>query len=128
MEEDNRVNMGGKELKKVTEFKYLGSTIDSKGGSMTEIKRRIAEGWNRLSKVSEVLCNSNMPATVKGRVYHTCVRPAMLYGMETVPMTKAQKGRMEVAEVKMPRLPLGLRDESSTKSEGTKNARDKKAW
>ena len=47
MEEDNRVNMGGKELKKVTEFKYLGSTIDSKGGSMAEIKRRITEGWNR---------------------------------------------------------------------------------
>ena len=41
MEEDNRVSMGGRESKEVKEFKYLGSTIDSKEGSMTEIKRRI---------------------------------------------------------------------------------------
>ena len=39
IEEDNRVSMGGRELKKVTEFKFLGSTIDSNGGSMTQIKR-----------------------------------------------------------------------------------------
>ena len=60
--------MGGRELKKVTEFKYLGSTIDSKGGSMTEIKRRITAGWNGWRKVAGVLCDRNMPATVKGRV------------------------------------------------------------
>ena len=47
--------MGGRELKKVTGFKYLGSTIDSKGGSMTEIKRRITAGWNGWRKVTGVL-------------------------------------------------------------------------
>ena len=108
MEEDNRVSMGGRELKKVTELKYLGSTIDSKGGSMTEIKRRISAGWNGWRKVTGVLCDRNMPAAVKGRVYRTCVRPAMLYGIETVPMTKAQEGKMEVAEMKMLRFSLGL--------------------
>ena len=45
---------------------------------------------------------------VKGRVYRTCVRPAMLYGIETVPMTKVQEGKMEVAEMKMLRSSLGL--------------------
>ena len=42
---DNRASMEGDELKKVTEFKYLGSTIDSKGGNMTEIRNRITTGW-----------------------------------------------------------------------------------
>ena len=79
MEEDNRVRMGGRELKKVTEFKYFGSTVDSKRGSMTEITRRTTAGWNGWRKVTGVLCDRNMPATVKGRVYRTCVRPAMLY-------------------------------------------------
>ena len=60
--------MGGRELKNVTEFKYLGSTIDRKGGSMAEIKRRITAGWNGWRKVTGVLCDRNMPATVKGRV------------------------------------------------------------
>ena len=56
---------------------------------MTEIKRRITVGWNGWRKVTEALCDRNMPATVKGRVHRTCVRSAMLYGMETVPMAKA---------------------------------------
>ena len=65
-------------------------------------------GWNGWRKVTGVLCDRNMPAAVKGRVYRTCVRPAMLYGIETVPMTKAQEGKMEVAEMKMLRISLGL--------------------
>ena len=108
MEEDNKVSVGGRELKKVTEFKYLGSTIDSKGGSMTEIKRGITAGGNGWRKVTGVLCDRNMPGTVKGRVYCTSVRPAVLYGIETVLMTKAQEGRIEVAEMKMLRFSLGL--------------------
>ena len=74
------------------EFKYLGSTIDS----LIEIKRRITAGWNGRREVTGVLYDRNMPATVKERVYRIYVRPVMLCGMETVPMTKAQEGRMEV--------------------------------
>ena len=51
---------------------------------MTEIKRRITAGWNGWRKVTRVLCDRNMPATDKGQVYDTCIRQAMLYGMETV--------------------------------------------
>ena len=72
MEEDNRVSMGGRESKEVKEFKYLGSTIDSKRGSMEEIKRRITAEWNGWRGVTGVLCDRNMPATVKGRVYCKC--------------------------------------------------------
>ena len=90
------------------EFEYLGSTIYSKGGRMTEIKRRISSGWNGWRKVTGVLCDRNMPAAVKGRVYRTCVRPAMLYGMETVPMTKAQEGKMEVAEIENAKILIGI--------------------
>ena len=76
---------------------------------MTEIKRRITVGWNGWRKVTGVLCDRNKPVTVKGRVYRTCIRPATLHEMETVPMTKAQEGRMEVAEMKMLRFLMGLR-------------------
>ena len=36
---------------------------------------------------------------MKGKVYKVAVRPAMLYGLETVALTKRRE--MEVAEVKM---------------------------
>ena len=40
-------------------------------------------------------------------VQATTVRPAMLYGMEVVSVTKKQENKMEVAEMKMLRFSLG---------------------
>ena len=48
-----------------------------------------------------MLCDKNMLLRVKGKVYRTCVRPAMLYGMKTVPVTKYQERKFEVAEMSM---------------------------
>ena len=45
---------------------------------------------------------------VKGKVYKVAVRPAMLYGMETVALTKRQEAEMEVIELTMLRFPLGV--------------------
>ena len=36
---------------------------------------------------------------VKGKVYKMVVRPAMLYGLETVPLTKKQEAELAVAEI-----------------------------
>ena len=95
------------------EFKYLGSTIQDDGGSDKEVERRIQAGWSSWHKVTGVLCDKRVPEKIKGRMYTTMVRPAMLYGMETVPVTKAQEKKMEVAEMKMLRFSVGLtrRDE-----------------
>ena len=45
---------------------------------------------------------------MKGKVYRVAVRPAMLYGLETVALTKRQEAEMEVAELKMLRCSLGV--------------------
>ena len=45
---------------------------------------------------------------VKGNVYKVAVRPAMLYGLETVALTIRQEAEMEVAELKMLRFSLGV--------------------
>ena len=49
-----------------------------------------------------------VPTRVKGKVYRVAVRPAMLYGLETVALTKRQEAEMEVAELKMLRFSLGV--------------------
>ncbi|KAK3516314.1 hypothetical protein QTP70_009370 [Hemibagrus guttatus] len=43
-------------------------------------------------------------ARIKGKVYRTVVRPAMLYGLETVSLRKRQESELEVAELKMLRM------------------------
>ena len=58
--------------------------------------------------MSGVICERRVPARVKGKVYKVAVRPAMLYGLETVALTKRQEAEMEVAELKMLRFSLGV--------------------
>ena len=53
-------------------------------------------GWNRWRKVSRVICNRRLPARVKEKVYSSIVKLAMVYGLETVAVTKKQVEDMEV--------------------------------
>ncbi|KAK3510598.1 hypothetical protein QTP70_011788 [Hemibagrus guttatus] len=102
------VRLQGEEVKKVQEFKYLGSTVQSNGEWGKEVKKRVQAGWNGWRKVSGVLCERKISARIKGKVYRTVVRPAMLYGLETVSLRKRQESELEVAELKMLRFSLGV--------------------
>ena len=70
------------------------------------MKKRVQAGWNGWRRISGVICDRRVPARVKlkGKVYKVPVRPAMLYGLETVALTK----RQEVDELKMLRFSLGV--------------------
>ncbi|KAK3556412.1 hypothetical protein QTP70_008101 [Hemibagrus guttatus] len=102
------VRLQGEEVKKVQEFKYLGSTVQSNGEWGKEVKKRVQAGWNGWRKVSGVLCDRKISARIKGKVYRTVVRAAMLYGLETVSLRKRQESELEVAELKMLRFSLGV--------------------
>ncbi|KAK3530945.1 hypothetical protein QTP70_006500 [Hemibagrus guttatus] len=102
------VRLQGEEVKKVQEFKYLGSTVQSNGECGKEVKKRVQAGWNRWRKVSGVLCDRKISARIKGKVYKTVVRLAMLYGLETVSLRKRQESELEVAELTMLRFSLGV--------------------
>ncbi|KAK3527749.1 hypothetical protein QTP86_003187, partial [Hemibagrus guttatus] len=104
------VRLQGEEVKKVQEFKYLGSTVQSNGECGKEVKKRVQAGWNGWRKVSGVLCERKISARIKGKVYRTVVRAAMLYGLETVSLRKRQESELEVAELKMLRYWASLRN------------------
>ena len=57
-------------------------------------------------KVSGVLCDRKLSASFKSKMHKGVVRPAMLYAMETMAVTKRQAEKMEVAELKMVRFTL----------------------
>ncbi|KAK3524491.1 hypothetical protein QTP70_029270 [Hemibagrus guttatus] len=100
------VRLQGEEVKKVQEFKYLGSTVQSNGECAKEVKKRVQAGWNGWRKVSGVLCDRKISARIKGKVYRTVVRPAMLYGLEIVSLRKRQESELE--QLKHEVLPLHL--------------------
>ena len=102
------LKLQGEKLKRAKTFKYLGSTVCSNGRCEEEVRRRIQSGWMSWKKMSGVLCDRKLSARVKGKIYKSVVRPAMLYGMETVAVTERQVAKMEVAELKMVRWVLGV--------------------
>ena len=105
--QEDQVHMAGSQLKRVDDFKYLGSMIQMDGGTEKEVAKRIQAGWGAWRKVTGIMCERKVLAAVKGRMYKTMIRPAMLYGMEAVAVTKGQERKMEVAEVKMLMFSLG---------------------
>ena len=106
------VDMQSAQLPQVTEFKYMGSTLQSDGGMSAEITKRTQCGWNNWRKMSGVLCDKRVPPHVKGKIDNMVVQPAMLYGIKTVPVTSPYVKKREVTGMKMCRCACGhtLRD------------------
>ena len=115
--DNETVKMEDTKVPRVKEFKYLGSTVQESGACEREVKKRVQAGWNVWRRVSGVICDSRLPARVKGKVYSSVVRPAMLYGLETVAVTKKQVEGMEVAEMKMLRFTMGVTRKDKIRNE-----------
>ena len=107
-QDEDEIKIQGAEVKKVEDFKYLGSTVQSNGDCNREVKKRIQAGWNGWRKVTGVICDRKISPEVKGKVYRTVVRPALLFGLETVATSKKQEAELEVAELRMLRWSLGV--------------------
>ena len=105
--DDETVKMEDTKVPRVKEFKCLGSTVQ--------------ESWNRWRRVSGVICDRRLPARVKGKVYSSVVRPAMVYGLETVAVTKKQVEELEVAEIKMLRFAMGVTRKDKIRKEHIKS-------
>ena len=117
-------------MTKVDDFKYLGSTVQSNGECGREVKKRVQAGWNGWRRMSGVICDRRVPTRVKlkGKVYKVAVRPAMLYGLETVALTKRQEAEMEVAELKMLRFSLGVTRMDKIRNEYIRVGKGGKVW
>ena len=102
--DDETVKMENTKAPRVKEFKYFGSKVQQSGICERKVKKRVQAGWNGWRRVSGVICDRKLPARVKGKVYSSVVRPAMVYGLETVAFTKKQVEEMEVTEMKILRF------------------------
>ena len=115
--DDETVKMKNTKVPRVKKFKYLGSTVQESGSCEREIKKRVQAGWNGWRRVSGVICNRKLPVRVKGKVCSTVARSAMVYGLETLPVTKKQVEEMEVAEMKMLRFAMGVTRKDNIRNE-----------
>ena len=115
--DDETVKMEDTKVPRVKEFKYLGSMVQESGNCEREVKRRVQAEWNGWKKVSGVICDRRLPARVKGKVCSAAVIQAMVYGLETVAVTKKQVKGMEVAEMKMLRFAMRVTRKDKIRNE-----------
>ena len=93
--------------------------------------KRMQAGWGAWRKITGVMCDGRVSAKMKGRLYKMIVRPAMLYGMEAVAVTKRQQDRMEAAKMKILRYLLGKIKMNRVRNEDTRkkvSARERTKW
>ena len=74
----------------------------------TDVSQIVSAAWGNWKRCSGVLCDRRMTVKLKGKVYKTVVRPALLYGAETWATIRGQEARLEVNEMRMLRWMCGV--------------------
>ena len=72
--------------------------MSSDGRSETEVRRRVQAGANAWRQVEGVMSDRHISKELKGKVLGACVTPAMLYGLETLPVTEKHQHRLQLCE------------------------------
>ena len=69
-------------METVSKFTYLGDRLNATGGCETMVTARSRIGWMKFRECSEILPGRRFSIKMKGKIYESCVRLAMLYGSE----------------------------------------------
>ncbi len=107
-ESSGTAELDGIQLPKVESFKYLGCLLQSDGKCDREIKKKVQAGWNSWRKITGVLCDKRIAPRIKGKIYKVAVRPAMMFGLETLAVTNRHIEEVETAEMSILRFSLGV--------------------
>ncbi len=116
--------MESQQLPEISEFKCLGSTMQSNGGIYVEINKRIQSGWKNWKKMSGILCDKRVPVRerVKGKIYKTFAQSAMLYASETLLLASSRHVRkLEATEMKMCRWTCGYTTKDHVRNDDIRN-------
>ena len=66
----------------VSKFTYPSDRLNATGGYETAVTARSRIGWMKFRECREILKGRRFSLQMKGKVYKSCVRSAMLYGSE----------------------------------------------
>ena len=93
----------------VKSFCYLGDRLNASGGSEAAVTARTRIGWLKFRECGEVLYGRRFSLKIKGRVYQSYVRSAILYGSETWCLTEGEVAILRRTERAMLRAMCGVK-------------------
>ena len=90
-------------------FCYLGDRLNAGGGSEAAVTARTRIGWMKFREREKLLYGRKCLLKMKGRIYHSCVRPAMLNGSETWCLRENEMAILRRTEKAMMRAMCGVK-------------------
>ena len=88
-------------------FCYLGDRLNASGGCEAAITARVKIGWVRFRECGELLLGNRFFLKMKGKVYRSCLRSAILYGSEAWCLKENEKAILRKTERAMVRATCG---------------------
>jgi len=83
-------------IEKVSQFAYLGSIIDNRGGMEADITARIQEAQIAFSALNKIWHSMAYSTQTKLRIFNTNVKAVLLYGCETWKNSKCTTAKLHV--------------------------------
>jgi hypothetical protein len=83
-----RFRLNGEDIKRSSDFCYLGSIVDENGGTSREVSARIQKARGSFFKLRRVWLSKSLRKCTKIRIFNACVKSVLLYGCETWLATK----------------------------------------
>ena len=92
-----------------TVHKYLGRHIpgDLKTRGELEFAHRLAAAWGKFHKHRTTLLNKHVSIKLRLKLFEAVVTPTVLFGLSTLPISKAQLAQLDVVQRKMLRSIAG---------------------
>jgi hypothetical protein len=101
-EEREGLEVNGGVLEEVDSFCYLGDMLGCEQGAERAVRTRISSAWNKWREIASLLVNQRIPLAVRG-----CIRPVLLYRVETWMLTKQMEELLEKCDDRMLRYMAG---------------------
>ena len=93
----------------VSKFTYLGDRLNAIGGCETAVTVKSRIGWMKFRECSEILKGRRFSLQMKGKVYKSCVRSALLYGSEAWYLREKEMAILRRTEIDMIRAMYGMK-------------------
>ena len=93
------IKVDGTSLEYVNQFKYLGSIKENDGSCLQDVKVRITMAKQKTLQLKNIWKNRGISNILKIKLIKVLIWPVMLYGSEAWTLRKAEKDKIEAAEM-----------------------------
>ncbi|XP_068236848.1 uncharacterized protein [Palaemon carinicauda] len=92
------VDLAGIRIETVESFKYLGTIMSQNAGMAEEVTARIGDASRCYLSLTDLFKRRSITRKTKLRIYNTAIRPVLIYGCETLSLTKILEKTFEIFE------------------------------